>query len=81
MTVASATRKALAEADRTLTPLGQAAITLAKRLDSPATPAAAVGALGRELRLTLIAALENSKAAADPIDELQKQRERRRRGA
>lgn len=81
MTALSATQRALADADRIHTPLGQTALLLARRLGSGDTPPSAVGAIARELRLTLAAALEDATMAADPVDELRERRERRQRGA
>ena len=82
MSVLTATRVALTEAGRLDSALGQAAMNLARRLSSRDTPASAAAAIGRELRLTLSAALEHSQGVADPIDELRERRERRHhRGA
>lgn len=81
MSVAAATRSALEAAKRTDTPLGQAALVLAERLDDADTAPTALANIGRELRLTLADALANATTAADPIDELKARRERRHRSA
>lgn len=81
MSVLDAAREALIAAERIDTPLGQAALVLAEKLDDPDTAPTALANIGRELRLTLADALANATMAADPIDELKARRERRQRGA
>lgn len=67
----SSVRSALAEAARESSPLGIAALILARRLDASAseTPQA-VAALVRELRATLVEALDGAGQAADTVDEV-----------
>lgn len=67
----SSVRSALAEAARESSPLGIAALILARRLDASAseTPQA-VAALVRELRATLVEALDGAGQAADTVNEV-----------
>lgn len=77
--VAGAVREKLAAAKVDATPLGRAALVLARRIDTfgAIEPGAALASLTRELRATLDAALMKADAAEDPVDELAKQRNRR----
>ena len=67
----SSVHAALLEAARESSPLGIAALILARRLDASAseTPQA-VAALVRELRATLVEALDGAGQAADTVDEV-----------
>lgn len=65
--VATATRAALADAERVDTPLGAAALALASRLDQPGTDTgSAVAALARQLELTLESATRGAGSASAP---------------
>lgn len=62
-----ATLQTLTDADRALTPLGAAALTLARRLDSPgADTGSAIAAVARQLEATLTAATRGAGAATAP---------------
>ena len=67
----SSVRTVLEAAGRESSPLGVAALILARRLDASAqeTPQA-VAALVRELRATLVDALDGAGQAADTVDEV-----------
>ena len=78
------TRAALERASRLHTPLGQAAVRLAYRLDnSHKDTGSAVAALARQLQATFAAATADVKNAASPLDRARDDLElrRRRRGA
>ena len=80
--VAAATLIELQEASRLQTPLGQAALALAHRLDmSQMDTGAGVASLAKQLEATLAAATADAEVAADPIDELKAARERKRHAA
>jgi hypothetical protein len=80
--VAAATLLELQEASRLHTPLGQAALALAHRLDmSQMDTGAGVASLAKQLEATLSAATADAEVAADPIDELKAARERKRNAA
>jgi hypothetical protein len=75
--VEGATLAALEAAGRLETPLGQAALTLARRLDhSEREPAAGVATVAKQLGATLEAATAGANKAADPLDELKTRRDR-----
>lgn len=78
--VAGAVREKLAAAKVEATPLGRSALVLARRIDTfgAIEPGAALASLTRELRATLEAALMKADAEGDPVDELARQRSRRR---
>lgn len=76
--VEAATAKALAEAERIDTPLGQAALALARRIDQPGIDTgSAVAALVRQLEATLATATRGASAATSP-QQLQDELARRR---
>jgi len=79
MGVAEATRSTLDAIAKTHTPAGQAALALAARLDDPDCPATALAAVAKEHRTTMAELTRNASAAGDPIDEIAKRREERRR--
>lgn len=67
----TATLEELRAADRERTPLGQAALVLASRLDGATRETgSSVAALARELRATLDEALKDAPRAADALDGL-----------
>lgn len=75
--VTSATSVQLDAAGRLDSPLGQAALALARRVDSGSENGSALSALVRELRATLVDALDGASATSDVVDELRARRERR----
>ena len=76
--VEAAVVKQLAEVERVDTPMGQAALVLARRLDGGAADTgSAVAALVKQLEATLEAATAGAKAEDDPVDELRKRRDRK----
>ena len=76
MTVA--TMAELVVADRVESSLGQSALLMARRLDTPgADTGSSVAALAREQRATLALALESATNVLDPADQLRLQREAR----
>ena len=76
----SSTSAQLEAAGRLGSPMGQAALVLAARIESGHEHGSAVAALTRELRSTLEAALDGVRPAADAVDELRLRREQRRSG-
>lgn len=78
----STTLDRLTSAGRVETPLGQAALRLAARIDgSHSDTGSSLAAMVRELAKTLVGALEGAATPDDPVDELRAARERRQRGA
>lgn len=73
--VQTSTRRALTEAQRLDTPLGQSALALAAMVDDSSTPATARVAAAKELRSTLAEACQSATVKADPVDELKRRRE------
>ena len=75
------TRLELQEAGRVDTSLGQAALLLARRLDSTsADTGSSLAALVREHRATLAEATRGLKVAGDLLDELKARRDRQHAG-
>jgi hypothetical protein len=71
----AATLTELEAADMVATSLGQAALMLARRLDTPTIDTgSSIAALVREHRATLTAAVGAGTQAADPLDQLAQQR-------
>lgn len=78
----STTLSSLTECGRVETPLGQAALRLAARIDgSSSDSGSSLAAMVRELAKTLTQAMAGSGMAGDPVDELKSRREARQRGA
>jgi hypothetical protein len=77
--VEAATRKALEDAGKVETPLGQAALLLARDLDvsSPGATAAKASCV-KQLAATLEAITAGAKQAEDPLEKLRKERESKR---
>lgn len=76
--VEAAVTKQLADAERLATPLGQAALVLARRLDSGKyDTGSAMASLVRQLEATLESATADAKVADDPVDELRRRRDRK----
>lgn len=75
-TVVAATREALMAAGREGSPMGQAALRLAERLDDGESESgSALAALSRSLREALDVALANAAAEGDTVDEVSARRE------
>ena len=70
----------LAAADRLDTVLGQAALVLARRIESPMETGASIASMTKQLRETLADALKGAAQAADPLDEIRARRESKRAG-
>jgi hypothetical protein len=66
--VESATLTQLQTADRTDTPLGQAALALARRIDYGRDPGAGLAALAKQLEATLSSATADVQAELTPLD-------------
>jgi hypothetical protein len=80
--VAAATLLELQQAGRLHSPLGQAALALAHRLDvSHMDTGGGVASLAKQLEATLAAATSDAEVEDDPIDELRAARERKRAAA
>lgn len=78
----STTLSTLVESGRVETPLGQAALRLAARIDgSSSDSGSSLAAMVRELAKTLTQAMAGSGMSGDPVDELKSRREARQRGA
>ncbi len=72
----------LQEAKRMHTPLGQAALVLAHRLDaSHMDTGAGVASLAKQLQSTLAAATADAEVDADEVDELRRRREEKVRAS
>lgn len=71
------TRAELVKHDRVLTPHGQAALQLARALDSPNESGSAKAALARQLAATMDLALTGIQVAGDKVDELASRRAKR----
>lgn len=70
----------LAAVDRAETLAGAVVLALARRLDAAGADdtGSSYAALSKELRAALVVAVAGAEQAADPIDELRKQRDRNR---
>lgn len=79
--VAAATLIELQEAARLHTALGQAALALAHRLDAGEGTDQGAASLAKQLQQTLEAATADVAVADDPLDELTRRREEKRRAA
>lgn len=80
--VERSTQSALTSAGLAGTPLMEAAVVLARRVDTAkAESGSSTAALVKELRATLAEATKEAKVAADPMDELHARRQARARGA
>lgn len=74
----SATLAALVDVARESSPMGTAALALARRIDTGTDSGSALASAVKQLRETLDAALDGTKVAADPLDELRRRREAKR---
>lgn len=81
--VVEATRRELVDADRLETALGQAALVLARRVESDRDTGSAAAAVTREWRATLAEATKGAGAQASPLDRARDELAKRRaaRGA
>lgn len=80
--VHDATWKVLADANLVDTPLGRIALRLADRLDtSTLDTGSAMAAVAKQLESTLEKATASAPAQADPLDELRRLRDQKRRDA
>lgn len=77
--VAKATRDALVAADRLNTPMGQASLALARRLDSPALDTGSAMAAVAKTLDTMLASATKGAAAASAPDALRDELAERRR--
>lgn len=68
--VTGATKARLVKVDRLETPLGQAALVLAQRIDAGRDTGAGLAALVKQHQLSLEAATANLTVADDPVDRL-----------
>ena len=76
--VEAAVRATLEDAGRLSTPLGQVALALARRLDSPSgDTGAGLAALAKQLAATLAAATADVRPADDLLTELRARRDRK----
>jgi hypothetical protein len=76
--VEAAVRATLEDAGRLSTPLGQVALALARRLDSPSgDTGAGLAALAKQLAATLAAVTADVRPADDLLDELRIRRDRK----
>ena len=76
--VHSATLDVLTEAGRVETPLGQAALVLAARIDANQDSGGAIAAMAKQLASTLSAATAGANVVASPVDELRARRAAKR---
>ena len=76
----ASTRRELESVGQVDSSRGQAALLLARRIETCEDAGSAVAALVREWRATMDAAMSAGTSVADPVDELQARR-RERRGA
>ena len=74
------TARELEDAGRLDTVLGQAAMVLARRIESPMETGASIASMTKQLRETLTDALKGAAMAADPLDEIRARRESKRVG-
>lgn len=73
-------RAELRAVDREQTAAGQLVLALARRIDTADEESgASLAALAKELRASLTVAMAGAEQAADPIDELRKQRDLKQR--
>jgi hypothetical protein len=79
--IAPAVARQLEAAKRLDTPLGQAALTLARRIDSSRDTGAAMASMTRELRATLADALQGVAQEGNRVDDLRARRLKRLSGA
>ena len=76
----SVTARELEAADRLDTVLGQAALVLARRIESPMETGSSIASMTKQLRETLADALKGAQRVADPLDEIRARRDSKRAG-
>ena len=76
--LADVTRREMEAAGRLNTTLGQQAVALAARIESPMETGASVASLSRELRAVMAEAMQGVAVARDPMDELRARRDLKR---
>jgi hypothetical protein len=76
--LAVAATRELEAAGRLDTALGQTAVVLARRIESPMETGASVASMTKQLRETLAEALKGADVAEDPLDMLRERRDRKR---
>jgi hypothetical protein len=79
--ILAAVRADLASSPKKDSTLARTVLMLASRLDDPETPATAVAAMAKELRVALTDLGLEAKQAANPLDELRRKRMERRQQA
>lgn len=75
--IRTAVRDELETIGKTDSALGGVALKLAARLDAGEDPGSAMAAMAKELRTVMGELGRGAPAAADPVDELKRRRERR----
>jgi len=75
-----AAARELEAADRLDTVLGQAALVLARRIESPMETGASIASMTKQLRETMADALKGAQQVADPLDEIRARRDSKRAG-
>lgn len=79
VSVAESTRRALVDLGRLESPLGQATMVLARRLDNPGSDTGAgLASLAKQYQATFAVATEGAKTEEDPLDELRARRDRKK---
>ena len=79
VSVLTSVRSELEAIGKEATPMGAVALTIAARLDAGGDPGSAMAAMAKELRATMVELVRSAPALADPVDELKRRRDERRR--
>ena len=79
--VFAAVKAELDKAELVDSPLGRTVLVLGQRLDDPESPATAVAAMAKELRVALEALGVGAAKVDTPLDELRRKRQERQKGA
>ena len=74
------TARELEAADRLDTVFGQAALVLARRIESPMETGSSIASMTKQLRETMADALKGAQQVADPLDEIRARRDSKRAG-
>ena len=72
------TARELEDAGRLDTVFGQAALVLARRIESPMETGSSIASMTKQLRETMVDALKGAAVAADPLDEIRARRDSKR---
>ena len=75
-----AAARELEAAGRLDTVFGQAALVLARRIESPMETGASIASMTKQLRETMADALKGAQQVADPLDEIRARRDSKRAG-